>query len=82
MKNAYRKKDFALIEKIAHKVKGGAVYVGTTRMKYACQYLERYWKTGQQELFDKLYQQTIHTIKDTSVYISNWLKKPYNSEDR
>lgn len=36
-------------------MKDGAIYVGTTRMKYACQYLERYWKTGQREQFEKLY---------------------------
>jgi signal transduction histidine kinase/HPt (histidine-containing phosphotransfer) domain-containing protein/AmiR/NasT family two-component response regulator len=75
MNNAYAKKDFNSVEKIAHKIKGGAVYVGTTRMKNACQYLERYWKTGERELFDKLYQQAIKTIDDTCVYIKNWLKK-------
>ena len=42
MKIAFKAHDYPLVEKTAHKIKGGAVYVGTTRMKYACQYVERY----------------------------------------
>lgn len=74
MKKAYAIQDFALIEKIAHKIKGGAVYVGTIRMKYACQYIERYWKTGHRELFEPLYHQAINSIEDTIIYIEGWLK--------
>jgi two-component system aerobic respiration control sensor histidine kinase ArcB len=44
-------------------------------MQYACQYLERYWKTGKRELVDKLYHQAIKIIEDTCIYIENWLKK-------
>lgn len=75
MQQAYAKQDFTSVENIAHRIKGGAVYVGATRMKYACQYLERYWKTGSKELFDNLYQQAIQTINETSAYLSNWLSK-------
>lgn len=75
MKEAYAAKDFAQVEKIAHKIKGGAVYVGTTRMKYACQYVERYWKTGERELFDALYQQAVTTIDETCAYVAQWLSK-------
>lgn len=72
MKKAFESQDYTRIEKIAHKIKGSAVYVCTTRMKYACQYLERYWKTGQRELFPKLYEQAIHTIEDTCIYLHDW----------
>jgi len=74
MKIAYADKNYDQVEKIAHKMKGGAVYVGTIRMKYACQYLERYWKTGQRKLFDKLYAQTVTVIEETDSYIKEWLK--------
>lgn len=74
MKIAYADKNYDQVEKIAHKMKGGAVYVGTIRMKYACQYLERYWKTGQRKLFDKLYAQTVTVIDETDSYIKEWLK--------
>jgi two-component system aerobic respiration control sensor histidine kinase ArcB len=75
MKKAFAKKDYSLVEKIAHKIKGGAVYVGTIRMKYACQYLERYWKTGERKLVDPLYHQAVKTIEDSCLYIKDWLKK-------
>jgi HPt (histidine-containing phosphotransfer) domain-containing protein len=75
MKNACSTGDYPLVEKTAHKIKGGAVYVGTTRMKYACQYVERYWKTGQRELFDALYHQAVSTIEETITYIEGWLQR-------
>lgn len=75
MKKAYAQNDYSSVEKIAHKIKGGAVYLGTTRMKYACQYLERYWKSGERELFDALYHQAIATIEETLTYIEGWLRK-------
>ena len=78
MKNSFETRDYAMVEKIAHKIKGGAVYVGTTRMKYACQYVERYWKTSERVLFDKLYYQAVLTIDDTCTAITNWLAKNRN----
>lgn len=74
MKEAFASKDYEQVEKLAHKMKGGAVYVGTTRMKYACQYLERYNKSGQKELFIKLYHQAVIAIEQTEAYIKEWLK--------
>jgi CheY-like chemotaxis protein/two-component sensor histidine kinase/HPt (histidine-containing phosphotransfer) domain-containing protein len=75
MKKAFASCDYPLVEKIAHKIKGGAVYVGTTRMKYACQYVERYWKTGERELFNLLVHQAIKTIEDSCSYITDWLQQ-------
>ncbi|HGC5940501.1 TPA: response regulator [Legionella pneumophila] len=75
MKIAFKAHDYPLVEKTAHKIKGGAVYVGTIRMKYACQYVERYWKTGQRELFDALYHQAVSTIEETITYIEGWLQR-------
>ena len=73
MKIAFENTDFPQVEHLAHKIKGGAVYVGTTRLKYACQYLERYWKSGERKLFDDLYHQAIKTISDTEAFIADWL---------
>ncbi len=36
MKKAFKVLDSPLVEKTAHKIKGGAVYVETICMKYAC----------------------------------------------
>ncbi len=73
MKKAFTARDYSLVEKTAHKIKGGAVYVGTTRMKYACQYVERYWKSGQRDLFNTLYHQAVSTIEETMTYIDGWM---------
>lgn len=73
MKTAFLQQDYEQVEKLAHKIKGGAVYVGTMRMKYACQYLERYWKTGQIALFGQLYKQVVVVIEETLEYVKNWL---------
>ena len=74
MKEAFAAQNYEQVEKLAHKIKSGAVYVGTTRMKYACQYLERYFKTNQRELFVKLYQQAVEVIEETTSCVKEWLK--------
>jgi two-component system aerobic respiration control sensor histidine kinase ArcB len=65
LKNARQHQDWESVQHTAHKIKGGAVYVGTVRMKMACQYLERYWKSGQRDLLDPLYEQALSVINDT-----------------
>jgi two-component system aerobic respiration control sensor histidine kinase ArcB len=73
LKEAFAQNNEEKVQNLAHKIKGGAVYVGTIRMKMACQYLERYWKAGHRELFGKLYEQTISVIEDTIKEINQWL---------
>ncbi|CEG56166.1 ATP-binding protein [Legionella fallonii] len=75
MKKAYENQDYPSVEKIAHYIKGSAVYVGTIRMKYACQYVERYWKSGERKFFDKLYHQAVRAIEESCNYIKDWLQK-------
>ena len=74
LQEAYRADDWDKIEKLAHKVKGGAEYSGTLRMKYACMYLERYRKAGHSASLEKLYQQLMNVLEDTQKCIENWLK--------
>jgi two-component system aerobic respiration control sensor histidine kinase ArcB len=57
--------DWEAIEKLAHKMKGGAVYCGTFKMQYACQYLERYRKAGYTRLLEDLYQQLLQVLEET-----------------
>ncbi|MFW2535204.1 response regulator [Legionella sp. 28fT52] len=73
MKEAHEAKDWDKTQQLAHKIKGGAVYVGTLKIKMACQYLERYWKTGQHELLEELYQQVVLVIEESLIEIKNWL---------
>lgn len=73
MKQAHDALDWDKVQQIAHKIKGGAVYVGTVKIKMACQYLERYWKSGQRELLEALYQQTLRVIDESLLDIKRWL---------
>ena len=66
LKKAHATGEWEKTQSLAHKIKGGVVYVGAVRMKMACQYLERYWKTGQRELLEQLYQQLLQ-ITDESI---------------
>lgn len=73
MKKADDNGDWDKTQQLAHKIKGGAVYVGTVKIKMACQYLERYWKSGSWELLEKLYQQTLSVIDESVQEITRWL---------
>jgi two-component system, OmpR family, aerobic respiration control sensor histidine kinase ArcB len=75
IEQAYAAGDWDKVEKLAHKEKGGVAYCGVLRMKYACQYLERYRKAGYSKLLEPLYQQLIEVLEETHLYLENWLKK-------
>lgn len=72
---AFIANDWDKVEKLAHRAKGGAAACGLLRMKYACQYLERYRKAGLSNLLDKLYYQLIDILDETKVYLTDWLQK-------
>lgn len=74
MQQAFKQQNYTEVEKLAHKIKSGAVYTGTTRLKFACQYLERYLKSQERELFEPLYHQAIRVIDETASYLARWLK--------
>ncbi|KTC65688.1 sensory histidine-kinase / response regulator (plasmid) [Legionella adelaidensis] len=67
--------DWEKVQQIAHKIKGGAVYVGTMKIKMACQYLERYWKVGGRDLLERLYEQAITTLKESTIEIQKWVNE-------
>lgn len=73
IEQAYAEKDWSGVEELAHRMKAGALYCGTIRMQYACQYLERYRKAGHSVSLEKLYHQLIQVLLDTQNYIREWL---------
>lgn len=73
IQQAYAEKNWEQIERIAHKMKSGAIYCGTIRMQYACQYLERYRKAEHFVLLEQLYQQLLQIVAETKAYVTNWL---------
>lgn len=70
----YTHQDWEGVEKTAHKIKGGAVYLGTQKMRFACQYFERYYKAGHRALLEPLYQQIIKVNEETIIHIEHWLR--------
>lgn len=74
MEEAYLEKDWERVEKLAHKIKGGVVSIGTSKMHQACLYLERYYKAGHREQLDKLYHQLIDVNGETVKAIKEWLQ--------
>lgn len=75
MQSAYAEKNWQQVEDLAHKMKSGALYCGTIKMQYACQYLERYRKAGYSVALEKLYQQLVQVLEETKQHVELWLKK-------
>jgi PAS domain S-box-containing protein len=73
LEDAFVENNWPQMEKIAHKIKSGALYCGTVRLKYASQYLERYHQAGHTHYLNALYQQLIETINNTNEAIHQWL---------
>lgn len=73
IQKAHAEKNWEQVENIAHKMKSGALYCGTTKMQYACQYLERYRKAGYFTLLEPLYQQLIQVVAETKNHLERWL---------
>jgi CheY-like chemotaxis protein len=71
---AYKIKDWDAIEHTAHRMKGGFVYCGMLRLSLACQYLERYRKTGQTSQLDLLFKQVITVSNNSITTINRWLR--------
>lgn len=72
IQQAFKIQDWDQIEKIAHKIKGGAIYCGTIRLKLACQYLECYYKAGHRNQLPTLYSQLLKVTQDTIDSINHW----------
>jgi PAS domain S-box-containing protein len=75
IRQAYIQADWPKIESLTHKLKSGAVYCCTTKLQYACQYLERYSKAGHSRLLEKLYYQLIQVIGETRHAVNRWLEE-------
>src|SRR3990167_431378 len=73
LKNYREEANWDEIEKIAHKMKGGAMYCGTTKMQYACMFFEKYKKSGKNELFERLYEQLFRISNETRDTILSWI---------
>lgn len=73
LQQAYQQSQWQIIESLSHKLKSSALYCGTSRLKYACLYLEDYQKAGHKQLLEHLYSQLLQVIDDTIVHLRRWL---------
>jgi PAS domain S-box-containing protein len=74
LQQEHEQQNWAEVEKIAHKIKGGVAYLGTEKMRYACQYLERYYKAGHSKLLEPLYLQILQVNEHTNNVLKIWLQ--------
>lgn len=72
---AYANKNWEQVADIAHKLKGVCVYCGVTRMRYACLYVEHYYKAGNSELYDRLCKQFLVVLEQTKKHITAWIQE-------
>jgi HPt (histidine-containing phosphotransfer) domain-containing protein len=72
---AFMENDWQSVEELAHRTKGGAATCGAVRMRYACQYLERYRKAGHTKSLEQLYYQLIRVLDETKEFLEDWLHK-------
>ncbi|RUR19990.1 PAS domain-containing sensor histidine kinase [Legionella sp. km535] len=79
IQEAHTNLDWDKTQHLAHKIKGGAVYVGTVRLKMACQFIERYYKSGQRVQLESLYQQVLTVIDQTCQEIGDFLQQKNNN---
>ncbi|MFY7698546.1 MAG: ATP-binding protein [Legionella sp.] len=73
---AYPSKNWAAIEKAAHKLKGTAIYCGATKLQFACQQFESYHKSGKSSQLNQFYQQLLCVLGETKAYCQRWLNNP------
>ncbi|RUR12463.1 Hpt domain-containing protein [Legionella sp. km772] len=74
LQKVYAAGDWQEVQNIAHKIKGGAVYVGTVRLKMACQLLERAEHVHDAGCLESLYQQVVFVIEESKKAIGEWLQ--------
>lgn len=64
--------EYLLEHHLNFELEGGVVYVGTVKLKMACQHLDRYYKSGQRELLEPLYQQAQTVIEQSIKKITEY----------
>lgn len=74
LKTAYEASNWQVVADISHKLKGGFLSIGLNQAATACKYLERYYKTGETKLLEKLYQQVLKTLDATSTRLQLFVK--------
>lgn len=65
--------DWNTIADFIHKMKGGAMYCGTTKLQYACIYFEKHMKNEKIEDLPKILEKVLDICDETQIKIKSWL---------
>jgi two-component system aerobic respiration control sensor histidine kinase ArcB len=71
MIDCYEKAEWIKLKDLAHKMKGGACYCGTTRLKEACYQLEKAVREEERDTYITKYEQLISEIKAVEDEVKN-----------
>lgn len=74
LQKAHDEGNWQAVADISHKLKGGFLSISLNRAATACKYLERYHKAGKTELLEKLYQQVLKILEETSNRLKDFTK--------
>ena len=67
------KDDWNKISDLIHKMKGGAMYCGTTKLQYACVLFEKHYKNAKIEDLNDLLDKLLEVCFETQSKIKSWL---------
>lgn len=70
---AYTQKNWREIEQLAHKMRGGALYAGMTKMENICRLMEQSHQAGQTDVLEQLYQNIMRVFDETEAALVEWL---------
>ncbi len=70
---ARENEDWDTITELVHKMKGGAMYCGTTKLQYACIYFEKYKKIKNLENLQEPLDKLLTICDETQDKIKGWL---------
>lgn len=71
--DARQQNDWDTISALIHKMKGGAMYCGTTKLQHACLYFEKCKKTGDTQQLNWMLEQLLKVCDETQLKIKDWL---------
>lgn len=71
--DARMQNDWDTVSALIHKMKGGAMYCGTTKLQHACLYFEKCKNTGDTQQMNWMLEQLLMVCDETQLKIKDWL---------
>lgn len=71
--DARMQNDWDTVSALIHKMKGGAMYCGTTKLQHACLYFEKCKNSGDTQQMNWMLEQLLMVCDETQLKIKDWL---------